>query len=391
MPIYKYKVLTRDGAKKDGAILADDYKSVYDSLRAKLYSPIEITKARFISNKVDLEDLSAFFSHINFQLKCGVRINEAIDSFADCRGNKILNATLLDVSNSLKNGESLGESFQKRRFVFSDAIVGLLKALEDSGDATEIISNVLNFLKLQSDWQNNVKRAIAYPIFITIVAAIVLILVAGILGPQVASLIQSCDEVPTFARFAADATPVISNAIVLFLTTLFAVVPLLRLTKTGKNFLSRATLKTPKIGELIVKISIWRFCKILSAALKAKLDFIRAFDLAIEAVKFSPLENELKDIRDNIADGYKIAESFSEGRLIPREIIAAVYIGEEGNDLPESLNRAAENQYKEILFDIKSLGQILSVGLTLFTGLIFILILCGLFYPIYNYVEIAGL
>jgi type IV pilus assembly protein PilC len=391
MPIYKYKVLTKNGERKNGAILASNYKRAYDVLQAKRYLPMDIKKARFVSKKVSLEDLSTFFSHVNFQLKCGARINEAVESFADFHGNKIFNATLWDISNSLKNGEGIGKSFEKCRFVFNDAIVGLLKSAEDAGNLMEVVSNVLNFLKLQTEWKNKVRRAIAYPIFIATVAVVILILSAGILGPQIVSLIQSQEEIPSLTRFTIDVLPKISEVVALILMILSAIFPFLSATKKGRSFLSRAALKIPKIGALIVKISMWRFCKILSVALDAKLDFLRAFDLSVKTIKFDLLQSELKNIRDNISDGYKISESFSNGLLIPREIVTAIYIGEEGNDLAESLNRVGENQYREILFNIKSLGQILSVGLTLFTGLIFILILCGLFYPIYNYVEIAGL
>jgi type II secretory pathway component PulF len=90
-------------------------------------------------------------------------------------------------------------------------------------------------------------------------------------------------------------------------------------------------------------------------------------------------------------NGYRISESFFSGKLISREILMAIYIGEEGNELAGSFNHMSESQYKEILFDIKSLGQILTIGLTVSTGLIFIFILGSLFYPIYSYVEIVGI
>jgi type II secretory pathway component PulF len=163
------------------------------------------------------------------------------------------------------------------------------------------------------------------------------------------------------------------------------------LTENGKKILESAILKVPKISKLIIKISVWRFCKILSIALDAKLDFIPALNLAAETIKIAPLKKELQNIGANIINGYKIAESFALGDLIPRDILLAVYIGEEGNDLSGSFDHISENYYKEILFEIKSLGQILSIGLTFFTGLVFVFILCSLFYPIYNYVETAGM
>ncbi|MDR1334385.1 MAG: type II secretion system F family protein [Holosporaceae bacterium] len=389
MPIYKYQVLTKDGAKKSGAILADDFKCVYNMLRTKQHQPIEIKRVFWASHEVALEDLLAFFLHINFQLKCGVNINDAIDSFSDFHGNKTLNATLLTISNALKSGESIGEAFRKSQFVFDEVVVGMLKSAEDTGNTIEVISNILNFLKMQMNWKNNVRRAIAYPIFIALVALLVLILSIVFLGPQVASLVQSSgdgSEIPVLTRFTLDVLPKISEILLPLLVLFVIFLP----TKKGKKILECIVLKIPKINRLIIKISVWRFCKILSVALNAKVDFVPAFNLAMETIKLDFLKSELQNIRDDIMKGYKVAESFAGGSSIPKEILLAIYVGEAGNDLAGSFHHISENQYKEILFEIKSLGQVLSIGLTFFTGLIFVFILCSLFYPIYNYIEIVG-
>ncbi|MDR2646295.1 MAG: type II secretion system F family protein [Holosporaceae bacterium] len=387
MPIYRYKALTEDGSRKEGAISADNYKRSYDILCAKHLQPLEIKKIYFVSKRVTLEDLLAFFMHISFQLKCGVSINEAIESFADFCGNKTLNATLLDIANSIKQGESISDSFEKGNFIFNTIIISLLKSAENIGNLSEIISNILNFLKLQREWKNNVKRAIAYPIFIVIVALIVLILSIGILGPQIVSLIQNSGlEIPTLTQFALNALPQVFKIFLL----LSAILPFLLLNRMGRELLLIMALKIPKIGKLIIKIAFWQFCKILHIALEAKLDFLDALDLAIEAIKLRLLRKEMEYIRGSIADGYKISESFCKGKLISKEVLMAICVGEEGNELASSFNHISKNQYDEILFDIKSLGQILSISLTVFTGVIFIFILCSLFYPIYSFVEVVG-
>ncbi|MDR1982585.1 MAG: type II secretion system F family protein [Holosporaceae bacterium] len=392
MPTYKYEALTKYGFKKDGFILADNYKSAYNFLCEKQYQPMKIKKVYFSSKKITLEDLTTFFMHISSQLKCGVGIYEAIESFSDFYGNKVLSATLVNISDSLKKGESIHTAFEKCDFIFNGVIIGLLKSAENTGNIADVVVNILDFLKLQMDWKNNVKRAIAYPIFITVVALIVLIFSIGILGPQVVSLVQNYGdgEIPALTRFTINVLPRISEIICLFLPGVLAILPFFLWTKKGNNLLLRVMFRIPKIKGLIIKISMWQFCKILHIALEAKLDFVKALDLAIETVKFDLIRNELQSIRDNIEDGYKISESFANGIIIPAETLMAIYVGEEGNDLSGSLKHVSESQYQEMLFNIGSLGQILGIGLTVFTGLIFIFILCSLFYPIYSYIEIAS-
>ncbi|MDR1560820.1 MAG: type II secretion system F family protein [Holosporaceae bacterium] len=392
MAIYKYKALTKEGFKKDGSILANDYRQAYDLLHEKQYQPMHIRKIYFASRKVNLEDLLMFFMHMNFQLKCKVGINDAIESFIDFHGNKVLNASLLDIVNAIKDGENIGDAFEKCNGIFDDTIIGLLRSAEKTGKTSDVISNILSFLKLQTDWKNNVKRIIAYPIFIALIAVLILILSVGILGPQVVSLVQDFGngDIPILTKITIELIPQISRIIGYFLPTIFITTLILLSTKDSRKFLSNMLFKIPKIGLLTIKISLWQFCKILHIALSAKLDFIQALNLAIETIKFESIKDELKNIQSHITDGYKISDSFSKSQIIPSGIIMALYIGEEGNDLAASFNHISETQYEEILFDIKSLGQFLSIGLTLFTGLVLIFILCSLFYPIYNYIEIVG-
>ena len=113
-------------------------------------------------------------------------------------------------------------------------------------------------------------------------------------------------------------------------------------------------------------------------------------DIAISAVKIKNIKNELLKVREKIVEGYSISEAFSGMSLISTSVVSAIGVGEESNDLSSSFAHMSNNQYEEIIVDIKSLGQFLSVGLTLFTGIIFVLIICGLFFPIYSYVEVAG-
>ncbi|MDR0677641.1 MAG: type II secretion system F family protein [Holosporaceae bacterium] len=390
MPLYKYQVLTKSGEKKHGILLSDDYKQAYEVLHSKQYLPIKIKKIYCTSRKISPEKLLMFFMHIELQLKCGVRINDAIESFSGFQEDRILNASLVDIADLLKRGESISDAFEKCHAIFDDVIIGLFRSAENTGEILDVITNILKFLKLQTEWRDNVKRAIAYPIFITIVAILVLIISVGVLGPQVISLIQICNngEIPILTQFTINILPQIFEIACAFFPALLLILVIVLLSRKNRSLF---LLKIPVIKKLITQIVLWNFYKIMHIALSAKLDFIQALTLAIDAVKFDSIKKELENIRNDIIDGYGISESFSEKELIPAEVLMVIRIGEEGNDLKESFYYISDDQYKRILLDIEVLGRRLSIGLTIFTGLIFIFILCTLFYPIYSYIEIASM
>lgn len=390
MPIYRYNALTQSGAKKSGSIFAQDYNCAYNMLVSKKHYPLHISKTFFVPYRVNLEDLLMFFMHVDFQLKCGIAIDQAIESFMEFYGNKVLNASLANILIAIKNGESISSAFEKCESIFDNVIVGLIKSAEKTGQVAEAIANILAFLKLQSEWKNKVKRAVTYPAFITVISIAVLILSITILGPQIVSLINTLDnkDIPLLTKFAINVLPQVGECAAFGLTVCFIGVILATLFKKGRSLLSDMVLSIPKIGHLILQITSWQFCKVLHISLSAKLNFIDGLKLAIESVKFK--KTEFYKILDFITDGHKISESFAQTNVIPSNVVMAIYVGENGNNLESCFKHISENLYKELLFDIKTLGNILSAGLTLFTGVIFLFILCSLFYPIYNYVEIIG-
>lgn len=391
MLLYRYEAISNNGKKINGSTFAPNYRTAYKCIHLQKNYPLTITPIPISPKKITVEDLLIFFLHIDLQLKCKVKINDAIESFLQLHGNKILKSSLAAVLIDLRNGASLGEAFEKCR-VFDSIVIGLIKSSEQTGKISDIISNVLKFLKLRSEWKNSIKRAIAYPIFITCIAILVLVLSVALLGPQVSSLIQNVEagEISALTRLVIEYFPQIFEAFAYFIPIVLLTAILFIANENVRIFMMNRMLRVPKIGLLIVKICFWQICKILHIALEAKLDFINAMDIAIKSVKIRNIKDELLKAREKIIDGYSISMAFAEAKFVSMAAISAFDIGEESGNLSASFAHMSDSQYEEIILDIKSLGQFLTVGLTFFTGAILILIICGLFFPIYSYIEVAG-
>ncbi len=393
MILYKYRAIAKSGEKTDGMIFGDDYRSVYKILEQKQYVPLKISSITPSSKKLEPRDILIFFLHLDFQMKCGMTIDGAIESFISSRGNEILKASLVEILYALHNGESMGNAFERCGKIFNASIIGLLKSAQKTGKIAEVIENIIEFLKFQDEWKNSVKRAIAYPLFTLSVAIFVLLFTAVMLGPQIYELVKdnlSEDQIPTFTIALLKILPYVGHALQILAFLFFVCIPVMFFTKKGQNFVRNTILKIPKINELVSKICFWQFYKTLNIALQAKLDFIPSLNLAIDTIKILPIKSALENARDEIESGYTITESFSKIKFITSNIITIVYVGEKGNNLAKSFKHISENHCKEILSDIQALGQNFSAGLTIFTGIVLVVILCGLFYPIYSFVEITG-
>jgi len=387
MKIFKYEALSKKGNKQSGIVLADNSHVAYQTICKKELMPIDISKVHQISSQISVEELLMFFMHIDFQLKCGLKINEAIDTFINSQNNKVMNAKLLEISESLKNGQSLNETFKNS--IFDNVISGLLNSAEKTGNISLVISNILAFLKLKNEWKEKAKSALVYPTFITLVAIIIMWICIIFLGPQVISLLNDNNkEIPILTNFAVNYLPILGVVFTTFVILIFSCLILFSSFSKFRSKMQNYLLAIPKVGSILKKVSLWNFFKILHIALNSKLDFVKSLELGIDSIKIEKIKNDFERIKSRILSGHKIFETFSASKYISPSISTAIYVGEAGNNLSECMLHISEELYKEILSELEILGRSLSIGLTLLTGGIFIFILISLFLPLYDYIGV---
>lgn len=390
MLIYKYKAISFDGKKENGAIIAENQLEAFKKLKLKKYHPISLEKKKISTNKVKAEELLILFMHIDFQLKCGVSINKAIESFLSFHFNEELSASLAKVLSSLKSGMNLSVAFESCADIFGDTILGLLKASEKTGKLGVSVSNILNFLKLESQWKQDIRNALMYPCFLLLLSIFVLLFSLNILGPQIADFFKNfqnynLDSYPLtkFALSIPDYYKEISCLLVLLIVFSISIFS----NKKYREYFLNKIISIPKMGDLIAKIFIWKSCKIIEIAISAKLEFIDALNLALKSQNLEDIQTEFNKAKQQIIAGFSVSSAFANMRYMPKDILVAIYIGEDSNNLKDAFSHITSSIYNDILYKINVLGKTLSVSFTILTGLVFVFIVFSLIYPIYDLVD----
>lgn len=394
MLIFQYEARSFDGAKKNGSLVAQDYKEAFEQLRLQKFHPTYIREKKVSSKRVKAEDLLLLFMHIDFQLKCCISINKAIESFVDFHFNKNLNATLNQILLSLKKGIGLSEAFESCSEIFGDVISGLLKAADKTGKLGIAVSNILNFLKLQEKWKKDIKRALLYPSFLLVISLLILLFCLSVLGPQISDFYRNLPagqsmELYPLTKLALAIPNYYKEIFLFFILGLIFVLASLANYKMRIYLLNKA-IAIPKFGDLIAKIIMWKACKVIQIGVGAKLEFLNALDLAISSMNLKKIKTEFEKARLQILDGYSVSIAFANIKYMPRDILTAIYVGEDSNNLEGAFDHITSSIYNDILYKINILGKSLSISFTIFTGLIYIFILCSLIYPVYDFIEVMG-
>lgn len=385
MPIYKYSGLLKDGEKKVGIIIAHNKKRGLMSLYAQGISVISVSRVFFISNISNGQELIRFFTYILFQIRCNVPILTAIDSYIDVSNNIAIKAIFTKIHQAISYGSSLYEAFSTEKKIFGEIIPSLLQSAEISGMLIEAISSILTYLEFNEDIRRKTKRAAIYPAFVFITAVIALGFCVSCLGPQVQDLIKDSNHSFILTDICLAIIPDDEHffAFLIFLSAIICTVFLL-----PKRLLIKISLPIPIIGTMLKKIYEWDCCVVLYIALKAKIDLVQAIKLMSSAVNGTPFKHEFSKVLSNIEHGSRFSHALTDASIISPEVIQSIKIGEDSNQLISTLDNIIKLQNSNIDYAIKKLGGKVSAIITITTGILLIIILVGLFYPLYSGIEI---
>jgi type IV pilus assembly protein PilC len=158
----------------------------------------------------------------------------------------------------------------------------------------------------------------------------------------------------------------------------------------GRYAIDTAKLRLPIVGILLHKIILSRFCHILGLAIQSGLPVLGAFDIAIESMSNSRLEEATKKARDAINLGEKIAKSLEETKEFPSLVVRMVGVGEESGTLAQSLEKVTSFYDKEIPRALNRLFALFEPMMIMVMGIVVGGIALAIFMPMFKLAQGIG-
>lgn len=152
----------------------DEYRLKFD--RFKLELPIfgHILKAICISR---------FSLSMGALLSSGVSMMKALDATVSITGNFFIEKALRQIAQEVREGSSLSESLRRKDYIFPSLMIGMAGTGEDAGSLDEMLSNVGEFYRKESEAKINTLTTLLEPVMIVVMGGIVGFIVSAILLP----------------------------------------------------------------------------------------------------------------------------------------------------------------------------------------------------------------
>ncbi|MGH8531416.1 MAG: type II secretion system F family protein, partial [Gammaproteobacteria bacterium] len=148
-------------------------------------------------------------------------------------------------------------------------------------------------------------------------------------------------------------------------------------------------LKLPLAGELITKIEVARFSRMLGTLLTNGVPLLSGLSIVKETLGNQVLAEGVGTVAERLKHGHGLAEPLTEMAYFPRLAVHMMRVGEETGQLEEMLMQVAEVYDREVRATVKRMLALLEPVLILGLGLVIAAIIMSILVAILSVNELA--
>ncbi|MCK8827966.1 type II secretion system F family protein [Natroniella acetigena] len=233
--------------------------------------------------KVNLKDLSFFCRQFATMIDSGLTLVRSLNILAGQASKHKLREAINSVRENVEGGMALSEALAEEDQIFPQHFISMMEAGEVGGVLDETLNEMADHFERENELNQKITSALAYPVVIMLVAMGVVAFLVGVVLPTFVDMFAGMDvDLPLPTRILMMLTGFITNYWYLILLVAVAgVFALYRYyqSEDGRRRIDALLLKTPLLGDLLLKISVTRFSKTLSILISSGVTILESFEV----------------------------------------------------------------------------------------------------------------
>ena len=335
--------------------------------------------------RVPLKTLMVFFRQLATMENAGLSLSTSIDVISGGEKNASLRNALRNIKGRLDRGMPLSQAMKQEK-IFNNLIISLVEAGEEGGLLGQALEQSAVLLEKQEQLRSKIRSAMFYPAFIMLFAIGILILFFLFLVPKFEETFAALNiELPqvTLIMFGignwfSDNWYIVAGIFIAIIAGLYV----LSTNKHTKPVMDRIKLKIPVMKDLIMKASMARSSRTLSALTGAGVPIVRGLEMAEGTAGNSAVEQGYSNLRTGVIRGMSLGDSARQAKIFPVLVSQMMRIGEETGHLDNMLERVATWYDQELDEQVKATISLLEPMLIVFVGAIIAVIAVSIFAPV---------
>ena len=397
MPLFEYKVRTKDGKIAKGMVEEDSRDSVQRILHSQGYVIISIIEKKgkvhkVTSGRVKPDEIVVFSRQLTTLIASGIPLVQALEILSEQVKNPYFKQVVTDVLNNIKEGSSFHVVLAKYPKVFSAFYVSMVRAGEASGKLSEILDRVSTYIESMLSLQRKIRSSLAYPIIVITMAVIITAFLILKIIPTFKGIFDMLGgDLPLPTQILINISDFSRRWFLLIIVLLIIGIIVLKkisMTPKGKKRIDGIVLKMPVIGDLVRKIAIAKFCRTFSTLVSSGVPILAALDIVGSTADNKVVEEAVQSAKKFVQEGEPISEPLSRSGVFPPMVVRMIAVGEKTGKLEDMLAKIAQFFEEEVNTAIAGLTSMIEPLIIGFLGIVIGGIVVALFLPILKITQL---
>jgi general secretion pathway protein F len=398
MAAYEYTALDPSGRERSGVMEGDAARQVRAMLREQGLLPVSVTEVvdtqptRFgrlsMARRVNATDLALLTRQLATLVRSGLPLEEALMAVSQQSEKPRVRSVLAGVRARVVEGRTLAEGLGAFPGVFPEIYRATVSAGEQSGHLDAVLERLADYTENRQVLQQRISNAMVYPVLLTVVCLGIVSLLLGYVVPEVVRVFEAGDRaLPILTQILIALSDFIRGwwwAIIAVTAALvYGFRRWLKMPGARRQF-DNFKLRIPLVGRITRGNNAARFARTFAILTASSVPVLEAMRISGEVVSNVPMREAVTDAAVRVREGAPIARSLAKSKLFPPMLIHLISSGETSGALESMLERAADNQERELDGVVNTAVGILGPMMILLMGGFVFVIVLALLLPIFE-------
>lgn len=401
MGAFEYTALDAGGREKKGVLEGDTARQVRQQLREKGMIPLGVEEVASrkaggtsggggisLRRGISATDLAVVTRQFATLVRSGLPLEEALKTVARQTEKPRIKSVMLGVRSRVMEGHTLASGMGDFPHVFPELYRATVSAGEQSGHLDVVLERLADYTENRQRMRQKIQLAMFYPAILTLMAIGVTVALLTYVVPEVVQVFDNMgQELPWLTRMLISVSDFMREyGLILLLLVAAGVggfVYLLRNPAQRRRF-HQLLHRMPLIARMMGGLNTARFARTLSILAASGVPVLEGLRISAQVLSSLPMRDAVEEATGRIREGSAIAGALERSGYFPPMTLHLIASGESSGDLEEMLERAADNQERELETIIAAMMGLFEPVLILVMGGLVLIIVLAILLPIFD-------
>ncbi|MEE2644896.1 MAG: type II secretion system F family protein [Myxococcota bacterium] len=400
MATWSWEGKTRSGEIRKGTIEAEDERGVYLILRQQDIMPEKVKKQLRgfqlpkITRGIPRKELVVFVRQFATMVDAGLPLVQCLEIISAQQSNMNFKRVLIDIKEYVAGGGTFAAALQRHPKIFDELFVNLVAAGEIGGILDTILNRLATYIEKNAKLARQVKGAMAYPIGITAVSILVIVVLLKFVIPSFEKMFADIgSELPGLTKIVIGLSYTLRENFTLMIIGSVAFAFAFRAfikTDRGRLIFDTVMLKLPLFGSLLRRVAVARFTRTMGTMVSSGVPILDALEVVAKAAGNKVIERAIYQVRDRVSEGSSMSEPLAKTQVFPNMVVQMIAVGESTGAMDSMLGKIADFYDEEVEVSVEGLTKLMEPIMLVVLGGIVGTILLAMYLPIFSIAGTAG-